>query len=706
MPHSTLKLLPGVDLTKTEALNEAAVSSCQLIRYMRDRGGVALVQKLGGWAKYFPNALPAITRALWAWADTRGNGLLAAGCETSATPGVGAVLQVITNGSRMDITPHVLQDNVAVSVATNTASNVVLITDTGSNISSYDAVFIPAHISVGGVIIFGLYQCSAVSANTYNISLLDAEGNPVFPTSSVTGGAVAAFTTTNGSSTVNVNLANHGFAVGDTYPILISKTLGGLTLVGNYAVQSVVDANNFTIFASNTASSTVTSSINSGQARYDYYLGFGPLPIGSGYGIGGYGVGGYGSGITPAATTGANITTRNWVLDNWGEVLVALPTDTTFGSPDGSTLVGGPLFYWSPEANTYTALPIAAGPFRTNSFFVAMPQRQIIALGTELDGIYDPLLIRWCDVGDFFSWRPSPLNRAGFFHLPRGSLIVGGLQAGQQGVVWTDLAVWAMQYVGGDNPYSFNELGRGCGMIAKKAAAVLQGQTYWMGLTQFFMLGGDGVTPLPCPIWDAVFQNLDTDNAYKIHAAANSSFNELTWYYPSLSGGGEVDSYVKYNTLLGPELGWDYGSLARTAWIDQSVLGQPIGADTNRFIQQHEISNDADGQAMNSWFQTGYFVLEEGNVLTFIDQFWPDMKWGQYGSSPNAQVLLTFYVVEYPGQTPRTYGPFTLQQATTFITPRFRGRLVSLRFESNDVGSFWRIGANRFRFQPDGRFLG
>jgi hypothetical protein len=229
----------------------------------------------------------------------------------------------------------------------------------------------------------------------------------------------------------------------------------------------------------------------------------------------------------------------------------------------------------------------------------------------------------------------------------------------------------------------------------------MNGAVYWMGQSQFYRLAGNGVEPIKCPIWDVVFQDLDTNNLDKIRIAPNSRFGEIAWYYPTTSNGGEVSHYVKYNIYLDS---WDFGALGRTAWINQSVLGAPIGAGDNRFIYQHETSTDADGQAMNSYFQTGYFQLQDGDLLTFIDQWWPDAKWGYYGGTQNANLLLTFYVTQYAGDTPIAYGPFTLTQATTYITPRFRGRLVSIKIESDDIDSWWRLGNIRYRMQPDGRY--
>ena len=120
---------------------------------------------------------------------------------------------------------------------------------------------------------------------------------------------------------------------------------------------------------------------------------------------------------------------------------------------------------------------------------------------------------------------------------------------------------------------------------------------YWMGQSQFFSLSGSGVAPIFCPVWDVIFQDLDLTNLDKIRVAPNSRFGEVTWYYPVISNGGEVTNYVKYNVNLQV---WDYGTLGRTAWINESVLGPPIGADpSSLYIYQHETSPDADGQAMH-----------------------------------------------------------------------------------------------------------
>lgn len=760
MPHASLKLIPGVDKNKTLALNEAAISDSQLIRFVPDRTLGGIVQKLGGWAKYYTNTVGSIVRCLWAWEDTSANSYLAAGCE-GVPAGGGGALQVIQSGGSTDITPQTAEYNVAVSFSTTIGSNIVTVTHASSNISDYDVVNIRTQVSVGGIILFGQYQCYALSANSYQIYAYNVLLEPYVATSTVTnGGAVPVFTLQTGTDFINVKLDNHGYIVGQSFPILIAQSIAGVTLYGNYEIHAIVDANNFVISATTQASTvpvtgasgdgvnatitysnavtfvngtsvtianvvssgyngtfTINSSAagsltylsaetgaytantgvisgffsipeNSGQVNFLYEKGIGPLPGGTGYGIGPYGVGGYGSGIPPIAGTGTPINADDWTLDNWGEVLIANP-------------INGPIYAWNPATGDPVAQVIADAPTLNHGIFVAMPQRQIVAWGTTFTGIHDPLLIRWCDVNNYNVWNALITNQAGSYRIPKGSKIIQCIQGPQQGLIWTDLSLWAMQYSGPPYVYQFNEIGANCGLIGRKAAGTMNGAVFWMGQSQFFKTMGAGVEPIRCPIWDVAFQDLDRDHVDNIRIATNSRFMEVSWFFPTIGSNGENTNYVKYNIILDQ---WDYGTLGRTAWINESVLGPPIGAATNEYIYQHEISPDADGQPMLSSFQTGYFVLNEADVKMFVDQIWPDMKWGYYNQSQGANVLLTFYVTDYPGQTPISYGPFTFTQAVTYVTPRFRGRLVSIKIESNDIGSWWRLGNIRYRYQEDGRF--
>lgn len=696
MPHASVKLKPGVDQNETPALNEAGISTSNLIRFIYDRNLGALIQKLGGWTKYYPNSMPAIVRALWAWEDTQANTHLAYGTEVISTS---SQLGVISSGVARDITPEYAVSNIAASAASNSGSPYIIINDTtNGGITQYNTVYIATHISIGGVVLFGQYQCDPngyIGATSYTVEAVDVLGSPVNATSTSTAPTLPLFSVTSGSASVTVTLNNHGYSVGVTFPVLMSTTVGGTTFYGNFVVQSVIDANNFTITAPTTPSSTTTGYLNGNNAHYIYGFGVGAIPSGTGYGVGTYGSGGYGTGTAVTPSVGTKISATDWTLDNWGEYLLASPINS-FAPP------WQPIYYWDPSSGAPLATIIPNAPVVNDGFFVAMPQRQVVAWGSTFTGIQDPLLIRWCDVNNLDVWAATVTNQAGSYRIPKGSKIVGCLQGPQQALIWTDLGVWSMQYIGPPYVYSFNEIGSGCGLIGRKAAAAINGIIYWMGPSQFYSLANNGVQPVACPIWDVIFQDLDQTQPNKIRVAVNSRFGEITWYYPTQSSGGEVNAYAKYNVFLQT---WDFGSLGRTAWVDQSVLGPPIGADpTTKYLYQHETSTDADGQPLVASFQTGYFAMSEADVLTFVDQVWPDMKWGYYGGAQNATVNLTFYVANYPGDTPKTYGPYPLYQGTKFISPRFRGRLVSIGIMSNDVGSFWRIGNIRYRLEPDGKF--
>lgn len=698
MAHQSIKLIPGVNVEETYALNQAGVSASQLIRYKYDPQLGGILEKLGGWTKFYSNTTPAVTRALWAWEDTENASHLAYGTQTGGSGA--AQLAVITNGTLADITPRTSTANVAAAASATIGNNIVTLTDASTpGITQYDAVFITVPIAVGGIVLFGFYACDPdgfAGATTYTVAAADVLGNPQPAKTTSAVPVLPLLATTSAKASVQVTLPNHGYTTASQFPILVSTTVGGSTFVGHFPVQSVIDANNFTITATTTPTATTSGYINSNQARYIYTYGVGAAPAGTGYGIGGYGRGGYGSGLATTPAFGSAVTATDWILDNWGRVLIAVAIRASV-FPQFQ-----PIYVWDAEGGAPWATALPQGPTVSDGVFVAMPQRQLVAWGTSFDGIQDQLLIRWCDVGNYNAWVGNVTNQAGSYRLPRGSRIVGALQGSQQAFIWTDLGVWSMQYVGQPYVYSFTQLGDGCGLAGRKAANDFDDGVYWMGPSQFFVLDGDGVRPLACTVWDVVFQNIDFANADKIRCTTNSLFNEISWYYPTLTSGGEVSAYVTYNSQV---KAWTYGTLARTAWADQSVLGSPIGADPSTlYLYQHETSPDADGQALLASFQSGYAAMSEGDQMMFVDQVWPDMRWGYYGQAQSATVAITFYVTDYPGIAPKVFGPYNVNQATQFISPRFRGRLISIKVSSSDTGTFWRMGNIRYRATPDGSF--
>jgi hypothetical protein len=678
MPWANIVLTPGLNVEITPTINHAGYSATQLVRF---KSGLA--QKMGGWTKYFSSNVSGLPRATHAWQDLAGNHRLAIGTTTG--------LFDITNSAYSAVSQQTLTTNPAVNFATTLGSAIVTIVDSAVNaITPYDVVYIETPISVGGLILAGPYQVeSYVSSTSYTITAATTATSTV----ASPGGAVPTFTTTNGSANVSVGLVAHGLVAGNDVIFPIATTVGGVTISGRYIVQSVTSADIFVITASNSATSGVgPTSMNGGNAGFVYYIAIGPQASSGTYGAGTYGDGVYGLGTTITGQVGAAPTNTDWCMDNWGELLISNPEN-------------GGIYYWGPNSGYLNSSIVPTAPFFNTGAFVSIAQQMIIAYGSTVSagiGYYqDPLLVRWCDSEDFFTWTGTINNQAGSYRIPTGSKIISGAATSQQNLIWTDQDCWAMTYIGSSLVFGFNKVGSNCGIIAKHAKAQLSGNTYWMGTNNFFVLSGSGVQPVPCPVWDAVFQDLDTANAHLCHAGSNTSFSEVIFLFPSLSGGlGYCDKYAKLNVAEGT---WDIGSLQRNTWGDSSVVGFPIATTNSGTIYSHESGYDADGSPLNYSYETGWTYIDGGREISFIDRIYPDFKWGLYGGSQNASILVTIKTVNYPGETPISYGPYTVNQATQFISKRFRARQISFKFEGNDMGSFSRLGLVRVRYSPDGR---
>lgn len=680
MPIQGIKLLPGVNIETTPVLGQGQIVLSQLIRF-KQVGPDIQPEKLGGWNKFYPISLGSAVRDLHAWEGINADTHLAAGCTAS--------LNVISDGTGADITPRSYFSVTAVSFTTTMGSADVSIDDPNFTASIYDSIYLLTPVSIGGIVLQGAYVVSSVAdADTYIITAASAATSGVSA-----GGAVPAFTTINGQPFVNVELADHGYSVGEIFniPPVTATTVGGIVLSGAYLIQTVVDADNFSITAAQAATSGATVDMNGGDVAIIYYVGIGPSAPTAGYGTGGYGTGGYGLGVVPTPSPGSPITATNWTLDNWGEVLLACPAD-------------GPIYSWSPDSGLAVATRIIEAPEINGGIFVAQPAQILVAWASSMGGVQDPLSINWSDSGDYTNWTVSSQTQAGGYRIPTGSRIVGGIAGPNFAVIWTDLEVWAMDYIEPPLIFGFNSLGQNVGLIARHAMGVINSTVFWMSENKFCLLNGENVQTIPCSVWDFIFQDLDLAHVDKIYCGTNSLFGEVTWYFPSASGGtGEVDSYVKFTPGLGGGI-WDSGRLARSAWVDQSPVGQPIGGSPDGYLYQHEVSPDADGQPMNPYFETGYFAVADGENLDFIDWLFPDFKWGYYLGSQGAVLQITLSVTDYPTGSPVTSeGPYSVSAVVPYLDFRLRGRFAKVRIESQDLGSFWRLGSLKIRSVPDGK---
>lgn len=681
MAFGSVRLVPGVNVEKTPTLNEASISESRLIRF---KDGLA--QKYGGWEKFYSLAVDGVPRDLHAWQDLNQTAHLAVGSTEQ--------LAVITTGTLQDITPQNLSSNFAPAFTTATSSVTVGVNDPNiANVTNYDSILFNTPVAVGGLILSGLYPIDiSTGTTTYNIT-----AGVAATIATAAAGKVPVFTTVVDSPIVSVALATHGLSTGAKIVFPIPTTGNAVTIDGTYAAVSITDANNFTITASSQANSTTPFAMNNGSTQLVYYINIGPPAAGGGYGLGTYGTGGYGTGTTPVAQTGTPITATDWSDDNWGEILLSCPQ-------------GGGVYQFQPSGGFTNAGLVSGAPIFNGGIFVSVSQQILVCWGSTITqdiGIeQDPMLVRWSAVGDYTDFVALTTNQAGSFRIPIGSLIRGGCAVANQDLIWTDLDLWAMNYQGPPFVYGFNKVGAGAGLISSHAMQQLRGGVYWMGPSNFYRYSSNGVVVIPCPVWDFVFQNLNTAYQQNVRAMPNTPFNEAGWEFPSnASVSGECDCYVKFN-ITDPGAPWDYGptgAMPRSAWVDQTVLGNPIGASPAGIIYQQETTNDADGSPLNASFTTGYFFLAEGEDFVIVDQVLPDFKWGSFGGAQTAQIQMSFNVVNYPGDTPETFGPYTVTQSTETIDTRMRARQMSITVSSSDIGSFWRLGRVRYRFAPDGR---
>jgi hypothetical protein len=751
MAFGSVTLQPGVNVEKTPVALRAGISASSLIRF-RD----SLVQKLGGWLAFYPFNVAGVPRDLHAWQDLNGNKYLGVGTTTQ--------LVAIRNGVLGDISPQTLTSDLPPIISTTSGSPIVNITDANaSGITTNDSVFFNVPVSHGGLILFGFYQVTLVTGLTSfeitaatNATITEtnptatnattASGNPTLHFAAtpawvqnfmvvadittpsaipagtyVTGEAgttvtmsnnaagagvgngdnivftsIPIFLTTTGSSVVSVKLINHNLAIGATFMLQIATVVGGLTLLGAYQVTAIVDANTFQISGAAQAATTATVAMNNGQMELVYYIALGPPPAGTGFGLGGFGSGGFGVGTSTTALVGADLAAIDYTLDNWGEIFIACPKNRG-------------IFYWDPTSGFSNAQIIPGAPVFNAGAFVSTSEQILVAFGSSVAeniGVQQQsLLVQWSDAGNFFQWTPLPTNQAGNFVIPIGSAIVAGAAVSNQNLLWTDLDLWAMNYLGPPLVFGFNKIGAGMGAVSAHAVQQLRGSAIWMSRTNFCGYTANGAQVIPCPVWDAVFQNLNTDFLQNIRSMPNTAFNEAGWLFPSAdSDSGENDSYVKFN-IIENGAPWDIGigALNRSAWIDQSVLGFPIGATSSGGIFQHETSPDANGSPVMASFTTGYFFLEEGENFVIVDQVLPDFKWSTFTGDASAQIQLSFNVIGYPNDTPITYGPYLVTSTTKFISTRFRGRMMSITVSSSDIGSFWRLGSCKYRYAPAGR---
>jgi hypothetical protein len=514
------------------------------------------------------------------------------------------------------------------------------------------------------------------------------------------------FATTDGLTLVTVTDTAHGGATDDFVTFSGASTVGGLNLNNEYQM-TVLTANTYTITAATAATSTATGGGASVVAAYQIGAGSEVQQALNGWGAGGWGDSPWGFGISIPGINALRI----WSQANFGDSLI-------FGHRQGA------IYYWDASLGTGTrgvlvsSLPGADAdvPIIQNYLFVSDVSRFTFAFGCNDYGSFtqDPMLIRWSDQESLVDWTPSITNQAGSVRLSHGSEIVAVVQTRQEIVVFTDSAVYSLQYLGPPFVWSTQLLGDNISIYSQNAAVLASGVVYWMGVDKFYAYDGR-VQTLNCDLRRYVFEDINFSQNLQVFAGTNEGFNEVWWFYCSANS-ENVDRYVVYNYI---EKIWYYGTMARTAWLDSGLLDYPIAATYDSTLVSHEFGlNDVATETplpINAYIASSEFDIGDGHNFAFVWRVLPDLTFGnsqlsQTGASPQVTMTLQGLTNSGSGVTTEVGKPvvegstYTItEEFTGQIYTRFRGRQMIFKIASNQLNTTWQLGAPRIDIRPDGR---
>jgi hypothetical protein len=708
MPLQKLTFRPGVNREGTDYANEGGWFDCDKIRF---RSGFP--EKIGGWIRLSNETFYGVARSLWNWVTLDNTNYL----------GVGTNLKYYLErgGLYYDITPIRKTVNPMLGAVPPSSGNPF----------STSANTLSANLLVGAASL-DLTDASSFP-NSPGILLIDFE--QIFYTSKSGNTLLGLIRGYNGtteavhssgssvySSTITVTDVSNGVVQNDFVTFSgATGPVGGITaaeLNGEHQVFNVISINQYTINITDAFSSSAATGGGAAViAQYQITTGLDVYVTGNGWGAGVWSRGGWGS---ASSTGGIGQQLRLWTNDNFGQNLVIAPRN-------------GEVYYWfaatgiSVRAALLSELSTAAGfsgqfvPNQTLEVSASSIQRFVICFGanpydpTDPNTAFDPMLVRWSDQENPYQWVPDITNQAGEFRLSHGSTIITSINTRQEILVWTDSALYTMQYLGPPYVYKFDILMDNISIISPNSAITINNITYWMGDGKFYQYSGR-VETLPCSLRQYIFNDINKTQAFQIFSGGNEGYNEVWWFYCSTNS-NVVDKYVIYNYL---DKVWYYGSLGRTAWLDSGIRSFPMAADYNNRMLYHESNvDDVAGLTplpINSYIQSSDFDIGDGHNFGFIWRILPDINFN--GSNVNQPAVTMTIKPRQNSGTP--YGvannpavrsadnysltsSYNIQEFDGQVYTRLRGRQMAFRIESNTLGVSWQLGTPRIDIRNDGR---
>ena len=693
MALKKLVLKPGVNRENTRYTNEGGWFESDKVRF---RQGTP--EKIGGWSRISVSYFVGVCRSLWNWITLENFNLL----------GVGTNLKFyLENGGQYNnITPIRAGAILSNPFATVNASTTVTVTDTAHGAITNDFVTFSNVATVGGLDLNNEYQLTYVDANTYTIVSATAA------TSTVTGGG----TTVNAIYQINV---------GDSYQIPLTGWGAGNWGSGSWGFGGT-SSSALRLWSQNNFGEDLVYGFRGGPIYYwDASFGLTPSPFTitiASPGVvttvlslsNGTAVILTNSGFPSALPTGLSPGTIYYVVNVSGFTFNLAAT--VGGTPINTSGTQSGTHYIMPNGINIVSLASASdAPIIQNFVFVSDISRFVFAFGCNdySSSVQNPMLIRWSDQESVVNWTPSATNQAGSVTLSHGSSIITSIQTRQEILVWTDSAIYSLQYLGPPVVWSSQLMGDNISILGQNAAAQASGVVYWMGVDKFYSYDGRLQT-LNCDLRRFIYQDINLDQDQQVFAGTNEGFNEVWWFYCSTSS-LTVDRYVIYNYV---EKVWYYGTMARTAWIDSGLLDYPVAATYtyNLVNQEYGLDNNETGTpaGIEAYISSSEFDIDDGDRFGFVWRMLPDLTFAGSDASPTPQVTYTLYPMQNSGSGTGTAvnkdvdkltgAQYTVTEGFTGqINTRVRGRQLILKVSSDNLGTAWQLGATRIDIRPDGR---
>ena len=697
MPLQKIQLKPGVNREGTRYSTEGGFYESDNVRF---RQGTP--EKIGGWLRISAYTFLGICRSLGNWVTLGYQNLI----------GVGTHLKFYleNGGAYYDITPTQTVHTLTNPFATVSGSAIVTVTDATGGYINNGFVTFTGSTAVGGLTILGEFQITYSAGTTYTITFTSAA------TSTTTGGGTvyAVYQVNPGSSIVSPlsgwgsgpwasGTWGNSAASAEALRIWNQFNFGEDLLYGPrgaplYYWDATIGYQAATITLTIATPCVVSTTINLLDLTPIVLETSGALPTGLLVG-------------TIYYTRYVSATTFNLSLTPAGALI------DTSGTQSGTHKI-------SQRGVLLSALPFASDvPLSQTFFLVSDASRFVICLGTNDIGssVVNPMLVRWSDQEDPTMWTPSITNQSGSITLSHGSTIVTAIQSKQEIVIFTDSALYSLQYLGPPYVWGSQLLGDNTSLVGPNAVTLAAGTIYWMGVDKFYKYDGR-LQALTCDLLRYIYNDIDRVQFAQVYASTNEGFNEVWWFYPS-EGSITNDSYVIYNYV---ENIWYYGTMARTAWLDSGLQDYPIAATYSNNLVSHELGVD-DGTAatavpITAFITSSQFDIGDGHNFAFVWRMLPDLTFN--GSTDGATPSLTMQLLPLQNSgsgfnNPKSVGgdsssaegtvtatqtyPIDLDTYNGQLNIRVRARQMAMKISSNTLGTQWQMGAPRIDIRPDGR---